>query len=103
MPSTRVLRFTIIACLATLLSCQATSAWELKFKAVPIEPRGRIDALAYLGKGVVLAGTRNGHPDYLHRSKDYGATWHEVGDIDVRVVVGGTNKGYILYARIPGE
>jgi len=76
-----MLCFTISICVLVAPWCQATHASDLEFKVVPIRPASRIDALAYLGKGVVLAGTRNPHPGYVHKSEDYGASWRNVGDI----------------------
>lgn len=100
---TRILRFATSSCL-TLLACGATTATELKFNIVRIEPNCRIDAIAYLGKGIVIAGTRDAHPGYIHKSEDYGATWREVGDITgsdyITCLCSGNNGvGYLLTGR----
>jgi photosystem II stability/assembly factor-like uncharacterized protein len=34
-----------------------------------------------MGNGVVIAGTRDSRPGYIHKSKDYGATWRQVGNV----------------------
>lgn len=64
-----------------------------------IEP-GRIDAIAYVGEGVVLAGSRNPNPGHLFRSEDYGNTWTDLGQITpqgITCVLGGNNnKAYFL-------
>ncbi len=69
------------ACTLLLALGDSTMAVELNFEVVEVEPRSRIDAIAYLGNGVVLAGTRGSQPGHLHKSDDYGATWHHVGNI----------------------
>jgi len=86
---------------------------------VRIVPRSRMDALAYSGKVVVICGTRGPHSGFIHKSRDYGATWRSIGNVGtgvanhwldhviyindgtVRVVVGGTNQGFILYSVLP--
>ena len=81
MTSTRYLRFAATAWLTALAWCPSTCAFELQFQVLRIEPRSRIDAITYLGNGVVIAGTRGSRPGYIHKSKDYGSTWQKVGDI----------------------
>lgn len=69
-----------LALLTVILS--TARAFEIEFEVIPLEPRSRIDAITYLGEGVVLAGSRNSpHPGHVHKSTDYGRTWRNVGDI----------------------
>ncbi|MBL4574744.1 MAG: hypothetical protein JKY51_01420 [Opitutaceae bacterium] len=48
---------------------------------------GRIDAIDYLGDGVVIAGTRNPIPRIIYKSEDYGNTWKTIGPV--------TDRGFI--------
>jgi len=91
--------------MAALLYIQTAVAFELNFKAVPVNPRSRIDAIAYLGNGIIIAGTRlPAQPGYIHRSKDFGETWQAVGDITGADYItclraGGNGLGYLLTGR----
>jgi len=76
-------------------------AEELSFQSTAISPRSRIDAVAYLGKGVVLAGTRGTHPGEIHKSTDYGINFERVGKItgDDHITClysGGNGTAYLL-------
>ena len=81
--------------------CQSSTA-EWRFQLIATEPQTRIDAVAYLGKGVVLAGTRGApRPGFILRSKDFGASWQTVGDITGKDYItclcsGGNGVGYLL-------
>ncbi|MBX3176884.1 MAG: hypothetical protein KF886_05975 [Candidatus Hydrogenedentes bacterium] len=44
-------------------------------------PGGRIDAVASLGNGIVLAGSRNPKPGHIFRSTDCGETWTDLGNL----------------------
>ena len=44
-------------------------------------PGGRIDAIADLGGGVVVAGSRNPKPGHIFRSADCGGTWTDLGNV----------------------
>ena len=70
-----------MACLAIMPLGGSINAFDLKFKVVAIEPLSRIDAIAHLGNGIVIAGTRGSHPGYIYKSEDYGASWRKVGNI----------------------
>jgi hypothetical protein len=67
-----------------------------------VEP-GRIDAIASLGQGVILAGSRNPNPGYMFRSTDKGATWQRLGQITqvgITCILGGTGSdAYLLTER----
>ncbi len=52
--------------------------WDCQLLA----PGGRIDAIAHLGDGVVVAGTRNLEPGLIFRSTDYGRTWTRTAQVD---------------------
>ena len=47
----------------------------------PAIPGGRIDAIADLGGGIVVAGSRNPKPGHIFRSTDCGASWTDLGNI----------------------
>lgn len=47
----------------------------------PVIPGGRIDAIADLGEGVVIAGSRNPKPGHLFRSTDCGESWTDLGNL----------------------
>ena len=51
------------------------------WQAIPLVNRGRIDAIASLGEGVVICGTRRPTPGHLFRSEDHGITWVDLGNI----------------------
>lgn len=56
-------------------------ATDYQWHAQPVVPGGRIDAVAYLGDGVVLAGSRDPNPGRLFKSTDGGRTWQNQGDV----------------------
>ncbi len=95
----------IVFLVSSLVIAACTHAFDLQFETIPLEPRSRVDAIAYLGNGVVLAGTRNSpHPGYIHKSTDYGRTWCEVGDITgddfITCLASGTDgEAYLLTGR----
>lgn len=105
MLTTRPFRFGILICITTLTWQQRALALELEFNPVRIEPMSRIDAIACLGKGVVVAGSRGTNaPGNIHVSKDYGATWHTVGNVTGTNFItclssGGKGLGYLLTGR----
>jgi photosystem II stability/assembly factor-like uncharacterized protein len=51
--------------------------WEVH----PVLPGGRIDAIADLGNGVIVAGSRDLKPGHLFRSTDCGETWTDLGNL----------------------
>ena len=71
----------VVACMISLALCHECRAEEVSFARIPITPRSRIDAIAYLGDGVVIAGTRDPHSGHIHKSKDYGVSWRRVGNV----------------------
>jgi len=100
---TTVCRYVITACL-TLHLCRPIYAGDLKFEAIQVDPRSRVDAIVYLGNGVVIAGTRNSRPGFVHKSKDYGDTWRQVDDITGADYItcmssGKDGLGYLLTGR----
>lgn len=50
-------------------------AGEIPWKVTEIIPGGRIDAIAYAGDGVVIAGTRSPNPGWIFYSRDNGVNW----------------------------
>ena len=94
-----------VFCFAILIVHQAALGFTLEFRTVKVEPPSRIDAIAYLGEGVVIAGSRgtrtSGLTGYVHVSKDYGVTWRTVGNITgadfITCLCSGANGiGYLL-------
>jgi photosystem II stability/assembly factor-like uncharacterized protein len=82
-----------------------SSPADFSLQLIPTETQTRIDAVAYLGKGVVLAGTR-GKPKsgYVLRSRDFGATWQTVGNVTgddpiTCLCSGGERVGYLLTGK----
>lgn len=53
----------------------------IEWTVVEMSTNGRIDAIADLGNGVVLAGTRDNTPGHIYRSTDCGDTWVDLGQI----------------------
>lgn len=50
---------------------------HLKWDSRIVLEGGRIDAVAWLGEGVIVAGSRLPNPGWVFRSTDFGNTWHE--------------------------
>ncbi len=104
MISPLLLRFAVMVFLAVPPWCPRVAAADLKFTVTPLEPRSRIDAIAYLGKGVVLAGARDANPGYIHKSQDHGVTWRKIGNITgadyITCLASGRNGlGYLLTGK----
>lgn len=55
---------------------------QIKWQTRNLVDGGRIDALADLGDGVVILGTRGINPGNIFRSTDYGITWEKVKILD---------------------
>lgn len=51
------------------------------WQVYPAIPGGRIDAIADLGEGVVVAGSRNPKPGHVFRSTDCGESWTDLGNL----------------------
>lgn len=49
--------------------------------AEPLTVGGRIDAIDYLGNGVVIAATRNPTPRIIYKSDDHGTTWKTIAPV----------------------
>jgi photosystem II stability/assembly factor-like uncharacterized protein len=54
-----------------------TRAHGLEWTSQVVLEGGRIDAIAWLGEGAVVAGSRAPNPGRIFRSTDYGRTWTE--------------------------
>lgn len=59
----------------------ATAQLQVNWKAQEIIKDGRIDAIADLGDGVIIAGSRWPNSGMIFRSTDYGITWKKVKDL----------------------
>jgi hypothetical protein len=70
--------------LSLLLNCWflVAPASEIIWNIHELIKEGRIDAIAYLGNGVVVAGTRNPNPGYLFKSTDYGLSWKKITELE---------------------
>lgn len=67
-------------CLSLVPACVG-SGQPLDWAAHEAAPGGRIDAVADLGSGVIIAGSRNPKPGHIYRSIDYGETWEDLGNL----------------------
>jgi hypothetical protein len=84
--------------------CLAASAAEIPWSTLELVQKGRIDAIAYLGNGVVVAGTRDINPSLFYKSIDYGLTWKKIAEIKSTekrsgitcIVSGGDSICYLL-------
>lgn len=53
----------------------------LDWERIEIQPDGRIDAIAYFGNGVVIAGTRKPNPGFVYKSNNFGKTWEKISNV----------------------
>lgn len=94
-----------VICWMLLALSNSASAWDTAFKQTLVEPQGRIDAIAYLGDGVVVAGSRGRNDTgYIFLSDDCGATWRTLGNVTgtdfiTCLQAGGDGLGYLLTGR----
>lgn len=101
----RLLYCATAMCWAIVISPTSAPALDFSFKKVTINPKGRIDAIAYLGQGVVVAGSRgNNDTGYIFVSNDCGVTWRTIGNITGNDFItclqsGGDGLGYLLTGR----
>src|SRR5258706_7790095 len=63
--------------LVTMASARPLFANEIPWKVSEIIPGGRIDAIAYAGNKVVIAGTRSPNPGWIFYSTDNGVNWQK--------------------------
>ncbi len=59
-----------------------SSRGQISWSVQQLVENGRIDAVADLGNGVTVAGSRWPDPGRIFRSEDYGVTWKEVKRLD---------------------
>lgn len=71
----------ILACQFPAANISANNETALVWECHQIAPGGRIDAVAYLGRDVFLAGTRNLDPGLVFRSTDAGGKWEQTAQI----------------------
>ncbi len=67
----------LITQLGFIGTCDGQLVWEVK----ELIEGGRFDAVADLGNGQVIMGTRTPNPGMLFKSEDYGLSWKNLGDI----------------------
>jgi photosystem II stability/assembly factor-like uncharacterized protein len=106
MKSIQTILFVWLAwCCRILAGENLSMAFELDFKVSVIEPQSRIDAIAYFGEGIVVAGSRglkgSGH---IYISQDRGMTWTTAGDVTgddyiTCLCSAGQGTGYLLTGR----
>lgn len=58
------------------------TATAIPWKVIERIPKCRIDALADLGHGVLLIGTRDTNPALCFKSTDYGLTWKRLASLE---------------------
>lgn len=56
-------------------------AGEIPWKVQELIPGGRIDAIAYAGNGIVIAGTRSPNPGWIYYSTDNGIHWQKAQEL----------------------
>ena len=71
----------ILLLIVSLLTSPAL-ATEIPWKVFDLISKGRIDAIADLGNGIIVIGTRNTNPAFCFKSIDYGLTWKKVAAIE---------------------
>ena len=71
----------IILLIVSLLTSPALAS-EIPWKVFDLISKGRIDAIADLGNGIIVLGTRNTTPAFCFKSIDYGLTWKKVAAIE---------------------
>jgi len=95
----------LFGCWALVLMSSGGGASDIAFEQLMVDSRGRIDAIAYLGRGVVVAGTRgNNDTGSIYVSDDCGVTWRTMGDVTgtdfiTCLQAGGGGLGYLLTGR----
>lgn len=62
---------------------------------------GRLDAIDYLGSGILLIGSRGATPGHVYKSTDYGFSWTDKGNITggveiTNVASAGSGTAYVL-------
>ncbi|MBO9571331.1 MAG: hypothetical protein J7497_03860 [Chitinophagaceae bacterium] len=72
-------RLHLLICFLIIISANSivANAGEIPWKAMELISGGRIDAIAYAGNNVVIAGTRNPNPGWIFYSRDNGITWQK--------------------------
>jgi len=63
---------------SVLIATGSPTAAALQWEAQELVDGGRIDAIADLGKGTLLLGTRSPNPGRVFRSDDYGRSWRDI-------------------------
>lgn len=86
----------VLMCWAFIALPGGASALEIVFKQATVDPKGRIDAVAYMGKGVVAAHDfitclqaggdgvcylLTGRKAHVWKTTDYGETWTDLGRV----------------------
>jgi len=65
-----------------LLFARSSFSAEIPWTVKELISGGRIDAIAYAGKHVVICGTRNPNPGWIFYSTDDGVTWQKGQHLD---------------------
>lgn len=72
---------TLLEGLPVIIGEAVARSAERRWETQTLLPEGRIDAIADLGHGVVVAGSRNPKPGHVFRSTDCGRTWTDLGTL----------------------
>ena len=73
---------TIIIFLVFLAVSTTQTATTIPWKVIELMPKSRIDAIADLGHGTILVGTRNTTPAQFFKSTDYGLSWKKLSSLE---------------------
>ncbi len=71
-----------LSLLALIFFTHTVAQTAIPWKVIELLSHSRIDAMADLGHGVVLVGTRNTTPARIFKSMDYGFTWKQVSTLE---------------------
>lgn len=71
-----------LSILAVLFFAHTAAQTAIPWKVIELMSKSRIDAMADLGHGVVLVGTRNTTPARIFKSEDYGLNWKQVSMLE---------------------
>jgi len=71
-----------LSLLALIFFAHTFAQSAIPWKVLELMSKSRIDAMADLGHGVVLVGTRNTTPARIFKSEDYGLNWKQVSNLE---------------------
>src|SRR5690606_5702668 len=98
--SMRSIVFSPICLVLLLISTLSYS--QINWRVEELVENGRFDAIADLGDGVVVVGSRLPNPGIIFRSTDYGLNWEKIGTNTHRKDANGEN-GILCLMGGPGD